>query len=272
MAPLYQCKIWSVIPYCYFNACNASWVHAGTCIVINRLWFEFFYRSALCKGEVFIHRAMCVSCYDYVNIFVVVYGQFVELFVYLIAKARIDGCPCWVFYAVFLKAGPEVPHEKFAESCPSTAAFGIYLVAVPEEDTLSWFGGAVEYRGFVNLNAGEDLVEDVCVVFPLDIVISPDLDVAGLFRIRVVEFSDLVIDGGMGDIYLLKGFVFPEFFGIAKFYVGESLHEVIAEGAFVDEGVVGKVIGAGPVTAMHVGHDDKFGFMAHAKAQRRYII
>ena len=117
--------------------------------------------------------------------------------------------------------------------------------------------------------AGKDIAQDIRVVFPLDVVIAPDLDVAGLLRIGVVEFSDPVVDGGVGDIYLLKGLVFPEFFGIAKFYVGESLSEVVVEGAFVDEGVVGEVIGAGPVTAVHVGHDDEFGSLAHAEAQRR---
>jgi hypothetical protein len=33
-----------------------------------------------------------------------------------------------------------------------------------------------------------------------------------------------------------------------------------------------KVVGAGTITAMHVGHDDEPGFRAQAKAQRRYII
>ena len=72
--------------------------------------------------------------YDYVNIFVVVYGHLVKLFVYLVAEAGIGGCPCGVFYAASLKTGPEVPHEEFAEGCPAAAAFGICLVAVPEED------------------------------------------------------------------------------------------------------------------------------------------
>ena len=213
-----------------------------------------------------------MPCYDYVGIFVFVYSQPVEFFVYLVTEAGIDGCSCGVFYTASLKTGPEVPHEEFTESRPAAATFGVCLVAVPEEYTLSLRGGAMEYCGFVDSDAGENIAEDIRVVFPLDVVIAPDFDIAGLFWIRVVEFSDLVIDGGVGDIYLLKGLVFPEFFGIAKFYVGKSLSKIIVESAFVEEGVVGKVIGAGSVTAMHVGHDDKFCVMAQAKAQRRYII
>ena len=138
------------------------------------------------------------------------------------------------------------------------ATFRVCLVAVPEEDTFSLRGGSVEYRGFVDPDAGENIAQDICVVFPLDVVIAPDLDVTGIFLIRVMEFFDFVIDGGVGDVYLLKGFVFPEFFGVAKFYIGKSLFEIVIERAFVDEGVVGEVVGAGPVTTMHVGHNDKF--------------
>ncbi len=103
-------------------------------------------------------------------------------------------------------------------------------------------------------------------------MIAPDLNVAGLFWIWVVEFPDLVIDGGVGDIYLIKALVFPKLFGIAKFYVGEPLSEVVVECTFVNEGVVSEIVGAGTITAVHVGHDDEFCVMAHAKAQGRYII
>lgn len=87
MAPFYELEAGGAIFHCYFNACDASWMHAGTCVVVNRLGFELFSSfngSALGKGEVFVHWAMGVACYDCVNIFVVVHGQLIELFVYFV--------------------------------------------------------------------------------------------------------------------------------------------------------------------------------------------
>ncbi len=57
-----------------------------------------------------------MPCYNYISIFVFVYSQLVELFIYLIAEAGIDGRPCRIFYAASLKAWPEVPHEEFTKS------------------------------------------------------------------------------------------------------------------------------------------------------------
>jgi hypothetical protein len=69
----------------------------------------------------------------------------------------------------------------------------------------------------------------------------------------------------VGDIYLIKALVFPKLFGIAKFYVGEPLSEVVAECTFVNERVVSEIVGAGTITAMHVGHDDEFCSLAHQR-------
>jgi len=75
----------------------------------------------------------------------------------------------------------------------------------------------------VDPEAGKDIAQDIRVVFPLDVVIAPDLDVAGLLRIGVVEFSDPVVDGGVGDIYLLKGLTLcsgiDKVVGIPSFFI-----------------------------------------------------
>jgi hypothetical protein len=41
------------------------------------------------------------------------------------------------------------------------------------------------------------------VILPVEIVVSPDLDVARLFRVGIVEFGEPIINRGMGDIDLV---------------------------------------------------------------------
>ena len=63
----------------------------------------------------------------------------------------------------------------------------------------------------------------------------------------------------MGDVDLIEAFDFPEFFRIAQLDQRESFRKVIVEGAFEDQRIGGKVIGAGPVATVGIGKDDKPG-------------
>ena len=56
-----------------------------------------------------------------------------------------------------------------------------------------------------------------------------------------MELGQLFIDGRMGNVNRVKGSVFPQFLRVAQFNVGEVVFQVIAVGAFVYEGIVGKV-------------------------------
>ena len=51
----------------------------------------------------------------------------------------------------------------------------------------------------------------------------------------------------------------PEFFRIAQLDQRESFRKVIIEGAFEDQRIGGKVVGAAPVAAVGIGKDNKPG-------------
>ena len=68
----------------------------------------------------------------------------------------------------------------------------------------------------IYLDVGEEGAQRGGVVAPVLFVVSPDLEVAGFGRVRVVEAAEQVVDGGVGD-------------------VGEALLQVVFQGALVDE-------------------------------------
>lgn len=97
------------------------------------------------------------------------------------------------------------------------------------------------------------------VVAPVFVVVSPDLEVAGFGRVRVVEAAEQVVDGGVGDVDLLEGVVLPEFLGVAQLDVGEALPQVVFQGALVDDRIVREFIARGAVAPVAVGQDDETG-------------
>jgi len=249
------------------DAGDASRMHAGAGVVIDRLGCEMvrgyrrpgvrFVQFSFGQGQVFVHRTMGVPGNDDIRVLFPADSHLIEPVIDGIRAARIGGGPGGVFDPASLQIGPEVAHEEFTDGRAVAAAFGICLVTVPEQDAALRSG--VRDRRFMYPDIGENGIQLPCVVFPLDVVVAPDLDVAGFVQVRVVELFELIVDRGMGDVDLIEGFVFPEFFGIAQFDVGKALLQVMVERAFVDERVVGKVVTARSVAPMHVGHDDEPG-------------
>ena len=181
----------------------------------------------------------------------------VEKCIGFVAASRVISGACRVLEAHSLHARPETTHEEFGDGCPKSETTGVGLVAVPHEDVV------VEKGGSIDDDTGEQSFEvgGVALPFqvggvalPFQVVVSIDFDVAGLFRVRVVELGQLFIDGRMGNVNLVKGSVFPQFLRVTQFNVGEAVFQVIAEGAFVYEGIVGKVVRTGAVPAVHVTH------------------
>jgi hypothetical protein len=62
-----------------------------------------------------------------------------------------------------------------------------------------------------------------------------------------MEFSQELIDRGMGDVDLVEIVVLPELLGVAQFDVGEAVFKVILQGAAIDQGVLREVVGPGAV-------------------------
>ena len=163
-------------------------------------------------------------------------GFAIETFIGLIGASRVIGGPGGVSEAQSLHAWPKAANEEFGDGCPKSEAAGVGLVAVPHEDVV------VEKGGFIDDDAGEQSFEGGGVVPPLQVVVSPYFDIASLLRIRVVKLSQLFINGGVGDVNLVECSIFPHFLRVAQFDVGEAVFQVVVEGAFVYEGIVGKVV------------------------------
>ena len=72
-----------------------------------------------------------------------------------------------------------------------------------------------------------------------------------------MEFCQEFIDRRVGNVDLVKVVILPEFLGIAQFYIGESVLQVIFQGATIDQGILGEVVGAGAIAPVHVGHDNQ---------------
>ena len=68
---------------------------------------------------------------------------------------------------------------------------------------------------FGNLDAGEERPVDRFVVPPVEVMVPPHLQVAGLCRIRIMEFGQEFIDRGVGDVDLVKVVILPELLGVA---------------------------------------------------------
>jgi len=92
----------------------------------------------------------------------------------------------------------------------------------------------------IYLDVGEEGAQRGGVVAPVLFVVSPDLEVAGFGRVRVVEAAEQVVDGGVGD-------------------VGEALLQVVFQGALVDEEIASEFIAGGAVAPVAVGQDDEAG-------------
>jgi len=157
-------------------------------------------------------------------------------------------------------------NEELADGSAFAAAFRICLVTVDEKDsTASRTLRSRQENPFVNLDPGKERPIDRFVVLPIEIMIPPHLQVAGLCRSRIMEFGQEFIDRGVGDVGLVEIIVLPEFLGIAQFDVGETFSEIILQGATIDQGVLGEIIGPGTVPSVHVGHDDQLHAGGHGQ-------
>lgn len=93
--------------------------------------------------------------------------------------------------------------KEFANSGYLTGAFVVCLVAMDHED------GIVQDDAFVNLDSREKGLINCLIVFPVQVMISPNLEVTGLFRIGGMEFSQEFIDGRMSNVDLVKIVILP---------------------------------------------------------------
>ena len=130
----------------------------------------------------------------------------------------------------------------------------------------------------MNLDAGEERPVDRLMVLPVQVMVTPHLQIPGPLRIRIMKACQELIDQGVGDVDLVEIVILPELLGVPQLDISESLFEVMPQGASVDQGVLGKVVRPGAVAPMHVGHDNqlhagsegdmpdtfKFGKAAHA--------
>jgi len=188
---------------------------------------------------------------------VIVGRPLVEAFVHFIAQTWVRGGAGGIFHAGPLQIRPDMIDEELAHGSDGAAAHGVGLMAVDHED------GIVQDDSFVDLNPRKQELVDVLMILPIEVVIPPDLNIAGLRGIGVVEFRQEFIDRRMGDVYLVKVLILPEFFGIAQFDVRKAVFEIVFQSTTVDQGVLGEVIGAGTVTPVHVGHDDQLHAGGH---------
>jgi len=182
---------------------------------------------------------------------------FMEAFVHFVAEAGIRGGAGRVFYPTPLQIRPDMVDKELAHGGYGTTAHGVGLVAVDHEDDI------VQEDGLVDLHPRKQSLVDVLVIFPIEVMIPPDLQVAGLCRIGVLEFSQKFIDRRVGDVDLVEVVVLPKLLGIAQLNIRETVFKVIFQGAAIDKGVLRKVVGTGAVPPVHVGHDDQFHAGGH---------
>jgi len=261
---------------------DAERMNAGTGVVVASIGLILdldavgldlrFQVAPLRQRQVLEHRPVGVAGDDGGDALIVAACPFVEPFVHFVAQAGIEGGAGRVLNAAALQIGPEVVHEEFAEGRDRPATLRVSLVAVQEQD------GIVYDDPLMDLDAGEQRAIDCFVILPVQVVVPPHLEVAGLPRIRIVEFRQELIDRGVGDVDLVEIFVLPEILGVAQLDVGEAVFEVVFQGATIDQGILREVIRPGAVPPVHVGHDDqlhagsefdmpdafKFGKAAHA--------
>ena len=86
----------------------------------------------------------------------------------------------------------------------------------------------------INDDAGKEPAQRRFVVLPVEVVIAPDFDVAGLLGIAVMKCGQPLVNRGVGDVDLIEAFDFPEFLRVAQLDQRESFRKVIIEGTFED--------------------------------------
>jgi len=250
----------------------AAGMHTGAGIVIAGVGFEFFH-DLICsfsifqqhtfgQGQVFINRAVGVTGDDRVDSAIrkpgwvrkTGCGPGVIGFVDVVAHSWIVGGPGRVPESALLKERPNKSNKRCTESSPHAATKGICLVAMPHQNMV------IQNRGLVCLNAGKNSLKGSATLFPAIVMIAPNFDVAGFFRIPVMKPGQAPIHRGMGDENLWKSLVFPQIFGISQFDQGETFGMIIVQGAIEDQGIGGKVVCAGAVAAVGVGEENESGF------------
>ena len=109
-------------------------------------------------------------------------------FVDLVAASGIVCRPRRVPESKALQGGPEFPHQEFGDARPGAAARGIGLVAVPQKNV------PVKQGRLINDDAGKQPAQRRFVVLPVEVVIAPDFDVAGLLGIAVMKCGQPLVN------------------------------------------------------------------------------
>jgi len=132
-------------------------------------------------------------------------------------------------------------------------------VAVDHEDCI------IQDDAIIDLDSWKEGLVYRLIVLPVKVMVSPYFEVAGLLRIGVMELGQKLVDRRMGDVDLVKIVILPKFLGVAQLDVGEAVCQVTFQDATINEGILGKVIGAGDVAAVHVGHDNQLCCSGHGQ-------
>jgi hypothetical protein len=96
-----------------------------------------------------------------------------------------------------------------------------------------------------DFNAGKQVIQQglILLLLPEQIMIAPSFDLAGTIRVGMVKRSQSLVNRRMADVNLSKRFVFPQFLSIAEFDEGEGSFEIVIQGALIDKGIMGEVVG-----------------------------
>jgi len=191
VGPFDECELrFSVLSEVNFNAGNAAGMNTGPRVVvggIGGLLFdvrgrhtgiqEFLFR----ERQVSVYRAMGVSGNEGIDPVCVIGGPLMETFVGVVCASRVIGGPSGIFDAQALHAGPDTAHKKFRHGCPKPDAFGVGLVTVPHQNMF------VQQNRFIETDAGEKIRKWLRIATPFEIVVSPNFDVSGFVRMRVMK-------------------------------------------------------------------------------------
>lgn len=200
ITPLDEGKDGIPFPGCDLDAGDAAGMDTGTGVVIGLVGMKLLSDAPirshlgldvhpLREREVFIDGAVGVSGDDRIHCAAVQSGfsgdarsgPGVQGFVNFVAESGIVGRPCGIPESAALESGPEIPNEELAESRADAAAGRICLVAVPHKDV------PVKDCGLVDGDSRKQFAKGCLVLLPVEVVVAPDLDVAGAAGIGVVE-------------------------------------------------------------------------------------
>jgi len=139
-----------------------------------------------------------MPCDNHINSLLIVNCPVVESLIRFIGTSRVVGGTVGSLNPNLCMPDQNSPTKKLGYRRTKSTTLGIRLVAVPQKDVV------VKDRGLVNTNSWKQSSQRGRALPPFQVVVPPDLDVSRLFRIRIVEFGQLLINGSVGDIDLIK--------------------------------------------------------------------